>query len=129
MEHRLYKPEDYKTLYKWWKDWNWEAMPEVALPETGIIISKDGVDLAASFIYKTDSAVCWAENFISNKEAPKELRKGCVEFLIEKTIQEARSMGFSIMMSSISHKGLVDKLVRAGYQVSDTKMTNLVRVL
>jgi len=129
MESRLYTTEDYKTVYKWWKDWNWDAMPEVALPETGIVVSKDGVDLAASFIYKTDSIVCWAENFISNKKAPRELRKGSVEFLIEKTVEQARDMGFNIMMSSISHKGLIDKLTNAGYQVSDTKMTNLVRVL
>lgn len=130
MEHRYYTKEDYPMLCKWWKDWDWCAFPEVALPKTGIIVSKDGVDLAASFLYATDSCVCWAENFISNKEAPRELRKGSIEFLIEKTIEEGRNQGFLLMMSSVQHEGLIKKLIAAGYNEQvEANMTNLVRAL
>lgn len=129
MEYRLYKPEDYKTIYGWWKDWGWEPFPEVAMPENGVIVFEGDVDLAASFIYKTDSCVCWIENFISNKKAPRDLRGGAVEFLIQSSYEHAKDMGFGMAMSSISHKGLIDKMVGEGAVVSDTKMTNLVRVL
>jgi len=130
MESRYYTKEDYPTLCQWWEDWGWPAFPEIALPKTGIVVSKDGVDLAASFLYGTDSCVCWAENFVSNKTAPKELRTGSVDFLIERTIEEGQNQGFLLMMSSVKHKGLIDKLINAGY--SDTiedGMTNLTRAL
>lgn len=105
-------------------------MPEVALPKTGIIISRDGVDLAASFIYATDSCVCWAENFITNKKAPRELRKGSVDYLIEMTIEEGKRQGFLVMMSSVHHEGLIKKLLKAGYDENvESGMTNLTRVL
>jgi hypothetical protein len=130
MEHRYYTKEDYPQLVTWWQDWGWAAFPEMALPKTGIIVSKDGVDLAASFLYTTDSCVCWAENFISNKKAPRHLRKGAVDFLIEKTIEEAKNQGFLIMMSSVQHEGLIKKLLNAGYDKNiETGMTNLTRVL
>ena len=106
MDYRLYKPEDYPTIYKWWLDWGWEPFPEIAIPENGIVVYEGDVELAASFIYKTDSCVCWAENFIANKRAPRELRKGAVEFLIESTLDHAKEMGFSIVMSSVNHKGI-----------------------
>ena len=130
MEYRLYTKEDYPIIVEWWEDWGWTPFPEIALPKTGIIISKDGVDLAASFIYATDSCVCWAENFISNKKAPRDLRKGSIEFLIEKTVEEGKNQGFLIMMSSVEHEGLIKKLVDAGYDKTvERGMTNLTRKL
>ena len=117
-------------ICQWWDDWGWTPFPEICLPKTGVIVSKDGVDLAASFLYATDSCVCWAENFISNKHAPRELRKGSIEYLIEKTIEEGKNQGFLVMMSSVEHKGLIKKLLNAGYDKNiETNMTNLTRAL
>lgn len=130
MKHRYYTKEDYAQIVVWWEDWGWIPIPEIALPKTGIIVSNGGVDLAASFIYKTDSCVCWAENFISNKKALSNLRGGSIEFLIDKTIEEGRNQGFLVMMSSIKHQGLISKLIKAGYsQEVESGMTNLTRAL
>jgi len=130
MEYRYYKSEDHPMLAQWWESWGWVVLPEVVLSKTGIIISNGGVDVTAGFLYKTDSAVCWAENYISNKTAPKELRKGSVEFLIERLMIEAKEQGFMVIMSSVQHKGLIQKLVDAGCDAQyESNMSNLVKVL
>lgn len=129
MKHRYFTPDDYEMICKWWQDWSWQPLPLAALPRTGIIVTNEGVDLAASFIYTTDSCVCWAENFISNKEAPRHLRKGSIEFLIEKTIEEGKNQGFMMMMSSVEHEGLIKKLTDANFLAAEKGMTNLVRAL
>lgn len=130
MQYRYYKPEDYSMLTQWWESWSWGAFPEAALPATGIIISNEGVDVAAAFLYKTDSCVCWAENYISSKEAPRNLRRGAIEFLIKRMMVEAKEQGFAIMMSSVQHSGLIKKLIEAGCEEEyETGMSNLMKVL
>ena len=129
MQSRYYTPEDYENVANWWKQWDWEPLPQIALPEIGIVVSNQGVDLGVAFLYQTDSCICWAENYVVNKEVDKKLRAGCVEFLIEKIIEEAKELGFLMVMSSVTHTFLIKKLLRAGYQVTDKEMTNLLRVL
>ena len=122
--------QDYDMLCEWWGAWEWPALPMSFLPETGIIVSNGGEDVAAAFLYKTDSCVCWAENFVSNKDAKRENRKGSIEYLIEVLTKEAKESGFSLMMSSIQHKGLIDKLIKGGYNSEyESNMSNLVKVL
>ena len=130
MKYRYYTEDDYSTLAQWWEAWGWPVVPKAALPKTAIIISKEGVDLCACFLYKSDSCICWAEYFISNKSAPKDLRKGSIEFLLERIAIEAREQGFTIMISSVKHRGLIKKLIASGYNPEYEKgMSNLMRVL
>ncbi len=131
MESRYFNYDtDYNMLVKWWESWGWPAIPKQLLSMTGIIVLNNNVGVCAGWLYRTDSAVCWAENYIINKDAPKELRKGSIEFLIEKLIKEAKESGFSMMMSSVRHPGLIKKLLDAGCQEQyDTNMSNLARIL
>jgi hypothetical protein len=100
------------------------------LPEIGIIISNEGFNLCAGFLYKTDSATCWAENYILNKDAPKEISKGCIDLLIQRLIIEGREQGFKLMMSSVNHPSLIKKLLKAGcVKKFDSNMSNLAMVL
>lgn len=130
LKHRYFLPTDYPMFSSWWESWGWDPFPELLLPPTGIIVSNQGVDICGGFLYKTDSLVCWAENYISNKEAPRELRAGSIEYLINCLAEEGRRHGFKIMMSSVSHKGLVTKLIASGFDPKyEDKMCNLMRVL
>jgi hypothetical protein len=133
MEYRHYNSEDYEILAKWWESWGWPAIPEMALPQAeprGVIVTNEGVDICAGFLYKTDSCTCWIENIISNKEAPKELRKGSIEYLIDTIASEAEELGFKVMMTSIKHEGLIEKFIATGCEKDyETGMSNLARIL
>jgi len=123
--------DHYAMLASWWDSWaGWVAIPPMMLPENGLVIYSDcGVPLCAGFLYKTDSCVAWAEHIISSKEAPKELRGGSVEFLINSLSNCAKDLGFKAVMSSIIHTGLINKMLSCGYTKTDLNMTNMLKVL
>ena len=123
--------EDYNDLCEWWIQWDWPAVPVDSLPNTGLIVENEGVKICAAFIYRTDSDICSPEWYISNKEAPRELRKGAIEFLIEAVAKEAKAQGFKKMFMSVEPNGpLLDKLLGNGFDKRvETKMVNMVKVL
>ena len=99
MEIRLFdKEKDYETLCEWWDDWKLPNHHPDALSETGIIISKDGVDICVGFIYSTDSYIAWCEFITMNKKTTKKQREGILEKLFEVMIEKTKAMGFKLIM-------------------------------
>ena len=93
---RAIQNQDYeKVLLKWWKDWGWEAPPKDFLPETGIIVSKNGVDICAGFIYLTNSKVALTEFVVSNKEYREKDRGKALDFLLDCLLALAEQNGCS----------------------------------
>ena len=129
MEIRNYESSDYSMLCKWWEHWGWSPLGEATLSKTGLIVTNQGIDVASCFIYKTDSCVCWIEHYLINKQASKHARRGAIEFLIDASVEKAKQMGFAVSMSSVNHKGLIEKLIQSGYSHGDSNMSNLVRGL
>ncbi len=114
---------------KWWEQWGWPAIPEICLPTTGIVIQGER-SLCAGWLYRTDSAVCWAENYVSDKTVSKAERTGSVEMLINSLIEEGHRLGFKVLMSSVRNPSLINKLIKSGFDVNyDKDMSNLTRVL
>ena len=99
MKVRLFnKEKDYKTLCKWWDDWGSVKRGLEELPNTGIIISKNNIDMCIGFIYSTDSCITWFEHVIMNKKITKEQRNGVLEKLLDSMVEKAKSMGFKLIM-------------------------------
>ena len=100
MEIRLFdKEKDYETLCEWWDDWGKPPHPKEALSETGVIVSKDGVDICSGFIYSTDSYICFLEFATINKKTTKEQRNGALEQMFVSGLEIAKSMGFKLAMT------------------------------
>ena len=100
METRLFdKEKDYEALCGWWDDWGKTSHPKEALSNTGIIVSKDGVDICSGFVYSTDSYICFLEFATINKNTTKEQRNGAIEQLFVSALEQARSMGFKMAMT------------------------------
>ena len=99
MDVRLFdKQKDYETLCEWWDDWGLTKHHPDALSETGIIISKDGVDICVGFIYSTDSYIAWFEFITMNKKTTKQQREGALEKLFEIMVEKAKAMSFKLIM-------------------------------
>ena len=118
--------KDYPTVYQWWLDWGWQPIDPDMLPDIGLIVSNDGEDVCCVFIYKTDSFMCVIDWWISNKKASKQVRKGCIEYLIEGSIRKARDLGFKAVFTSIRNSNLIKKLEDFGYKEKDLQMTNFI---
>ena len=93
------KETDYDEICQWWKDWKLPIHPKEILSETGITISKDGVNICSSFIYSTDSYICFFEFAIMNKNTTKKQREGALEKLGDTLLSTAKDMGFKLAMT------------------------------
>ncbi len=128
-EWRSVTPDDYiNILVKWWEEWEWECPPIHALPK-GIIVSKDGVDLYAGFLYDTGTTIGWLEWIISNKNAPIELKKGAKERLIDIISILAKEKGMKTLFSSTTLPTLKNSLVRNGFDLTDEGNYHLIKRL
>ena len=58
MEVKMFNKEtDYEEICDWWRSWGLPVHPKEILSETGITISRGGVNICSSFIYSTDSYI------------------------------------------------------------------------
>lgn len=132
MEVRYLCEEDYdNTLVKWWESWGWIPPNRDMLPQNGtggVIISKDGVDICAGFIYFTNSTMAWLEYIVSNKEYRNEDRSEAIEMLINVLSSIAKDNGFKYIYASIKSQPLISKYKAAGFKMGDSNCQEMVKI-
>lgn len=121
--------KDYALLCEWWKAHNWEAIPFVWLPATGLMIEMDGVPICAGFLYRTDSVVAIFEYVISDPKADHKIKGLALDALIDAICLLAKSYGFSCVFSAFGNKRLAEKAQKHGFYIMGTDITNLMRGL
>jgi len=120
-----YSPEDYSTVCTWWAARGWPCLPEVLLPQTGIVVQ----DIAAGFVYKTNSSLALMEWIVTNPKASSEDRNQGLSLLLDGCISLAKELGSTMIITSLSDKGLIERYSKHGFMATDTEMTNMVRGL
>lgn len=103
--------EDYAVVCGMMNGWGMNALHRRMLSENGAIISKDGIDACSGWLYQSDSKIAWIEWVVMNKEAPKEIRTGALDFLYETLFNRAKELGFEVIMS-LSHENKFDNLLK-----------------
>lgn len=119
----------YDIACEWWKQWKWNALPLAALPKNGIVVYDNELPVCMGFIYLTDSCICWVEHIIANQSADRTQRSHGIDLLIKALSKKAKSLDYVIAMTSINKKTLIAKHIKNGYAITDTSMTNLLKVL
>ena len=130
---RYLKEEDYDVLCQWWKAWKWTPPERDFLPENGtggFMVSKDGVDIVAGFIYFTNSKVCWSEFIISNREfRNKKERKEALKILIHEINEMAYSKGYKYVFTVVKEENLEAVYKEMGFSNGSIKVNEMVMVL
>ena len=132
LKYRQLTENDYSDfLIKWWADNRFTPPPIDFLPNNG----KDGIvvydadtntNIAAGFVYITNSEVAWVEYIVANFEVKdKELRKQSIEFLIK---QLALSSGKKYLFSSLKNPNLIKHYLNSGFVVGTQNTTELLCV-
>ena len=132
LKYRQLTENDYSDfLIKWWTDNRFTPPPIDFLPNNG----KDGIvvydadtntNIAAGFVYITNSEVAWVEYIVANFEVKdKELRKQAIEFLIK---QLALSSGKKYLFNSIKNPNLIKHYLNSGFVVGSQNTTELLCV-
>lgn len=123
MYSRNHTTDDYKVFCQWWKDWGWDAIPYEFLPQNSVVIC-DEKPLCAVFLYKTDTPIIWAENYISDKHMKG--RNEAMDMLIREVKIKVKDMGGSVIMSAVKHNMLAKRLMDNDFVQADTGLTNYI---
>lgn len=116
MEFRYIEQSDYEMLIDWWKFWKFPAPPIEMLPDSGVIVNKDGVDICAGFIYFTNSKTCWIEFIVSNPNVrQKEDRREAITSVIDILCSVGKNNGYTIAYTSLKNESLQNKYLECGF--------------
>lgn len=133
MEYRLTTNEDYPELVTWWKWFRFEPPKIEMLPNNmldGVIISENGVNIFAGFIYRTPSAFCFMEFIVSNPAIKdRKLRKEALSLLIGVISQLAKKMGFKLIYSSIKNESLINHYLDNGFVKGSLNCTEMIKII
>ena len=132
LKTRLTTKEDYRELVSWWK-WHRFTPPTAdMLPNNlkdGVMVSLDGVNCCAGFIYRTPSSFCWCEYIVSNPEVKdKKIRTEALTLLINSITELSKNMNFKIIFTSVKNENLINKYASCGY-LKGTSTTEMIKVL
>ena len=120
---RAVTKKDYDNiLVGWWNEWGWTPPKREFLPDSGIMISKDEINICAGFIYFTNSKVAWIEFVISNKDYREDDRMDAIEFLLALLSEIAVSEGYEFGYAVLKHYENV------GFVNSDNNITEMLAV-
>jgi hypothetical protein len=131
LSYRKTTTKDYEdTLTKWWSDWRWTAPSLDFLPEDGIVVSSDGIDVCACYIYNTNSKVMWMEFIISNMDVKdKSLRMKSLQYMFDIVKAIAGSSGKKYIMCNTKNQPLVNKLSQSGFLKGSENVTEMICIL
>lgn len=122
---RNHSEDDYPLFCEWWKAWGWPAIPLAFLPPNSLVVcGDDGKAICAVFLYRTDTPIIWAENYISDRAALD--RRDAMVMLIDYIKPRAKELGAVAVMSAVKHNGLARRLADAGFTKGDEKLTNYI---
>jgi hypothetical protein len=122
---RNHTADDYVTFCEWWAAWGWAAIPEAFLPPNSLVVCEDdGKPVCAVFLYRTDTPIIWAENYISAKSSKS--RQIAMAILIDSIGIRAKELGAVAVMSAVRHNGLARRLESAGFTKGDEGLTNYI---
>lgn len=114
-----FNPElHYESVCSWWEGHGWPALPMNALPSRGFIVP----DVAAGFLYSTDSCIAWMEWVVANPKAnARDIYSGVKE-LVSTIIKEAKEDGFSLVFTAVRHHGLGRLYEKENFKLTDSGM-------
>lgn len=129
MKIREFRPFlDYTTVSGWWKAHNWPIIPLPALSPTGrVVMNEDGERICAGWLYQTDSCICAIEWVVADPNSGPEERDEALDLLITTLKAKADEVGKPVIFTSVTHPKLRDRLVKHGFQITDSGVTNLLR--
>ena len=132
LQYRQLTENDYQDfLVKWWTDNRFPPPPLDFLPNNGkdgiVVFDADtNINIAAGFVYITNSEVAWVEFVVSNFQVKdRELRKKAIEFLISQLV---KTSGKKYIFSSIKNPNLIKHFTNSGFIIGTKDTTELVCV-
>lgn len=126
MDIRKYVVDDYDVINEWWQEHGSFAPDKHHLPKNGIIVY-DVENIAAGFLYNTDSSICVFEFVICNPNVSKEKRDEGLDLLIKGAIEWAENNEYSLIYTSIGIQKYIQRLKDNDFIEADNNQTHMFR--
>lgn len=117
--------DHFDHIKPWWDAHGWGDMQKALLSPLGFYVPK----YAAIFLYTTNSPMAWLEFAVTNPAADFSERSKALDLCMDRAALKAKNLGFTVLMASLNHEGLIKRYQRHAFVVTEEKMTNLVRIL
>jgi N-acetylglutamate synthase-like GNAT family acetyltransferase len=117
--------QDFSVIRKWWETWG-EPIPKLEdLPNNGLgglILERDGILIAANFIYLTNSKSAYLSNLVADPKKP--LRKNEQKILTDACLARAKQWGCTSIFLITKRDGLINRLKEYGFGFSKKEYAN-----
>lgn len=120
---RLYTEKDYPIVKKWFESWGWPAIPESSLPSIGAIN-----DIAAAWLYQTDSDIALVEWFVTDRSA-KDGREEAKQEIIDFLTKTAERLGFNTALTFVRNPNLIASFGNNGFVNADNNVKIMIKEL
>jgi hypothetical protein len=131
---RKLRDGDYEDiLVGWWNDWGWTPPQRDFLPENGsggLMVLDQEVPVCAGFVYVTNSAACWVDWIVSNKQYRKKPHRSlAIKTLVDSLTNISKSSGSKYAYALIKHPLLIDVYEQLGYIKGDSYTSEMIKAL
>lgn len=129
---RLLLEEDYVELCKWWQENRFPVPSQDMLPDNGacgVMVYKDEINVAAGFLYFTNSKITWIEFIVANFQYKNKDRAEAIQMVIENLTEIARRKGFKAVFSSLKKDTLMKHFEACGYSKGSCNASEMIIVL
>lgn len=130
-EWRLLTDEEIANiLVPWWEKHKFPPVHLDYLSRTGIMVSKNGIDLYAGFVYYTQTAWGLLEFVVSNPSRESvQYKRGALERLVDIASVLSKEKGVKALFISTNNKGFRNQLLKSGFLDGDSDTYQLVKNL
>ena len=126
---RNLRDEDYTTISKWWKQWQWPVIPKDNLPPTGLIVEKNGVSIVSCYIYITNSTGALLEWVVSNPDYRDKDRQQAIELLITTAEDLLKKQGVTYIFSIGRNKHLINTHKKLGWYIEQKPSYEMTKAI
>ena len=101
------RDEDYATLVKWWKQWEFGVVPKECLPPDGIIVEDNGLPICAGGLYIGEGTqFAFMEWIVTDKNADARRTHTALKMCIDRIMDLAKSKGIKLVYTATKEQAL-----------------------
>lgn len=131
---------DYVELCDWWVKHRFGNVPRYILPDnisSGLMVSFNGENICAGFVYKTSSSSFFYVEWIvstykrqfKDKTENREFRDNALKYLINGLVYMCKEMGAKTIYTSLRNPNLINKYSDCGFVLGSSNTQEMVFVV
>lgn len=102
---------DCDAINSWLEARNLQAILPEQLPSIGFIVT----DVAAGFLYQTDSTVAYLETYVTNPAKKSTLRNLALDAITAKLLIKAAELGYTTVISTTKEPNIAKRAIKHNF--------------